>query len=119
MFPTLALGLTCVSLALRYAVKPDSRQWVPLTIGFGCATLLSGALGFVLGCRATLSATVGYAEGHADYPLLALAGISESLANLVLALLLLVPAALIAGTGGFRALRAVDRQAAFQTPVSR
>ncbi len=100
MFPTLALGAASFVLAVRHAWKRDSAQ---LVVGFAAATLLAGALGFVTGARMTLSAAAQAAVTRADYPTLVLAGISESLANLVLALGLLVPVALVAAVGGFRA----------------
>ncbi len=102
MFPTLALGAVSLALAVRYAWKRDSA---PLVVGFGAATLLAGALGFVMGARLTLSAAAQAALTRSDYPTLVLAGISESLANLVLALALLVPVALVTAVGGFRAQR--------------
>lgn len=100
MFPTLALGATAFVLALRHAMLPKP-EIMPLIVGFGLATLLSGGLGLVTGLVATLK-FVQQLPPVQQGPVVMI-GIGESLANAVLALALATLVALAAGVGGYRA----------------
>lgn len=103
MFPTMIFGLAALVLAGVYAAQPRARL-VPLISGLGGASLLAGTLGTVLGFKATVAAIVGTPSIADDQlKLIALAGASESVNNLLLALGLTTLVALALGLGGFRA----------------
>lgn len=103
MYPTALLGLGSLLLAALYALKPSARL-LPLVVSTGAAALLAGALGTVLGLKATVAAVSGErALAAGQLPRLALAGFSESANNLLLALSLCVLVALAVGVGGYRA----------------
>lgn len=94
----LAFGAVAVGLSLWHAVHPG-RRLVPLIVGAGSATLLSGLLGVATGSQATFRAVL--ALGDAERWLV-LVGLRESLNNLVAALALLVLTTLLATVGAFR-----------------
>lgn len=100
MWPTLVLGVVAVGLSVSHAVKPRPEV-LPLIIGTGIATLLSGTLAFVTGVMATFG---GFdAAAAADISMLAMAGVAESLNAVALALALTMLTALCSGVGSFRA----------------
>lgn len=106
VWPTLVFGVASLALASAHAVKPRPHV-MPLIVGTGLATLFAGTLGFVTGivaCFSTL-ASAGFERGEPlpDMQLLALAGISEAAANVVVALGLAMLVALVAGAGSYRA----------------
>lgn len=96
MFPTLFFGVVAILAAARYAQKPEKR-FFPVVAALSAVTLLSGGLGFVTGlinsCLAIQSVTP-------DLRYIVVIGLGESLANVSLALALLVVASLgvLAGT---------------------
>lgn len=103
MYPTALFGLSSLVLAAFYAVKPVARL-LPLVKGLGAASLLAGVLGTTMGIKATVMAIAGSPEIAPDkLPIIALAGLGESVNNLILALVLTVLVALAVGVGGFRA----------------
>ena len=103
MSPTALFGLCSLVLAAFYAVKPIARL-LPLVKGLGVASLLAGVLGTTMGIKATVMAIAGATDLPADrMPIIALAGLGESVNNLILALVLTVLVALAVGVGGFRA----------------
>jgi hypothetical protein len=105
MLPTALFGLASLALAVGYAVRPQPRLF-PLVAGSGAAALLAGALGMMLGFKATVSAIVGRPPAAPEQvQLITLAGLYESANNLVLALALTTLVALALGVGGFRARR--------------
>lgn len=102
MYPTAFFGITSLALAAWYAIRPLPRL-LPLVKGLGVASLLAGVLGTTMGIKATVTAIVASPELAPDrMPFIALAGLGESINNLVLALVLTVMVALAVGVGGFR-----------------
>jgi hypothetical protein len=100
MYPTAVLGLALLVVAVRYARRPQ-RRLLPLMASLGLVTLLAGALGFVTGVIATLSAAA--AGGFQAPPhVVAMEGVAESLHNLALALVISVVAGLAATVGAYR-----------------
>jgi hypothetical protein len=102
MYPTALFGSASVALGLIYAWRPDARL-VSLIAGLGCAALLAGALGMVLGLKATAAGILSDPAIAGDQVrTIAMAGAAESSNNLVLALVLTTMVALALGLGGFR-----------------
>ena len=97
MIPTLIVGILLVGVALVYAVRPG-RRFVPLLVSLSVLTLVSGALGFVMGVIKSIEA-VG--ETGADARL-SLIGTGESLNNVALALALIMGAAIATSVGALR-----------------
>lgn len=103
MYPTALFGLSALVLSAWYAIRPLPRL-LPLVKGLGAAALLAGLLGTTMGIKATVTAIAASPELAPDrMPLIAMAGVGESINNLVLALVLTVLVALAVGVGGFRA----------------
>ena len=102
MFPTAFFGLFFFALAALHALRPD-RRLGGVVVLLGALTMGSGLLGLCLG----LSSTTRYlAKVAAEEQLAVLAaGSAESLNNLILALLIAIPAALVGTIGAFRASR--------------
>ena len=100
MYPTAFFGLILIAVAIRYAIKPESR-FVPLQITLGLLTLFSGALGFITGLIASFSAMSGVpATGSAQW--IPLIGAAESLHNVALAIALVIFAVMAASVGAGR-----------------
>lgn len=99
MWPTLVFGTLALGLALRHAIQA-SPQTVPLMVGLGLATLASGALGALTGFMVTFQAI--QRVPHPERSAIAMLGVSESLANLVLALGFCTLVPLLAGIGTWR-----------------
>jgi hypothetical protein len=99
MWPTLVFGSLALALALRHAVAPK-KELLPLIVGVGAATIFSGWLGMTVGIMTTLR----YAKGHPppEQTTLTMIGVSESLQNIALALVLAILIALAAGVGHWR-----------------
>lgn len=107
MLPTAVLGVAALVLSSVYAARPRSRL-VPLIASTGAASLLAGALGMFIGVQTTIAAVTGPSAPLPDrVPMIALAGVSESANNMVLALALVTLAALALGVGGFRSAGAL------------
>jgi hypothetical protein len=98
IFPVLLLGLTTLILALRGTVAAR-RDLLPLIIGLGIATLLTGALGVVLGVQRSAAGLHDVPDGQRWIFLL---GLKESLQNVVLAFGLVTCASLVAAVGAYR-----------------
>lgn len=102
MFPTLLFGFGLVASAVLTLLRPE-RAW-PLTATLGMATLCSGALGATMGLINTMKYV---AKAPADDRLVAGAvGIAESLNNVVLALVIVIPSVLVTAAAAARAMRA-------------
>lgn len=99
MFPTVLFGFIFFASAVLYTLRPD-RKLGPIVVAFGAATLASGLLGLAMG----LSSTMGYLHKvePAQQLIIGATGVAESLNNLILALLLFLPATLVAAVGAFR-----------------
>lgn len=103
MYPTLLAGLCLLVTCVQYARRPE-RRYVPLMVTLGLFTLLAGGLGFVTGVGSSLRGLTEVPAGESATPYLFM-GISESLHNLVLALVLSALAALFASLGAWRLSR--------------
>jgi hypothetical protein len=99
MYPTTLFGLLLVAAGLAYAVLPE-RRFVPLLVSMGVVTFGSGLLGATMGIIRTF-AFIGELPAGDQYPV-TLAGISESLVNVVWAFIFLVLAMLSASVGALR-----------------
>lgn len=99
MYPTALFGLVLLSVAARYALKPDTR-WVPLQIALSVLTLATGMLGFVTGLIVTTTNLAGLPP--AKVIPIAAAGFGESLTNVGLALGFIAVAALAICAGAAR-----------------
>ena len=99
MYPTTLFGVLLVAAGLAYAALPE-RRFVPLLVSLGVVVFGSGLLGTVTG----FIATFGYVGRvpEAQQRAITLAGVSESLNNLVLAFIFIVLATLIASVGALR-----------------
>ena len=100
MWPTLLFGVSALVLAVRHALAPRA-EYVPLLIGLGLATLAAGALGTTMGIITTFK-YIQHAPA-AEQSTIAMLGISESLTNLVLALIPVTLGSLLGGIGSWRA----------------
>jgi hypothetical protein len=96
--PVLLLGVTTLLFALRGTVE-SRRDLLPLVIGLGIATLLTGALGVVLGVQRSAAGLPDLEDGQRWIFLL---GLKESLQNAVLAFGLVTCASLITAVGAYR-----------------
>lgn len=101
MIPTLVFGALLVVAGLRYALRPE-RRFVPLLVGLGITTLMTGGLGFVTGVIKSFRA----ASGDEALVRFALAGVAESAQNIVLALGLALLAMLAVCAGALQVARA-------------
>lgn len=99
MFPTVLFGFLFFASAVLYTLRPD-RKLGPIVIVLGAVTIASGVLGLTMG----LSNTMGYLHkvAPAEQLIIGAQGISESLNNLILALLLFLPTSLLGAVGAFR-----------------
>lgn len=99
MYPTTLFGVLLVAAGIAYAALPE-RRFVPLLVSLGVVVFGSGLLGTVTG----FIATFGYVGRvpEAQQRAITLAGVSESLNNLVLAFIFIVLATLIASVGALR-----------------
>ena len=104
MFPTSIMGLVLLVVAGLYARRPAKGQ-LGIVLGFAAMTFLAGCLGFVAGAIKTLSAAGQLNDPTMSPGQLAALGISESLNNIALALVMLVLAAIVTTIGTIRASR--------------
>jgi len=99
MIPTALFGFLFFASAVLYTLRPD-RKLGPIVIALGAVTIAAGVLGFAMG----MSSTFAYLRKVelAEQLLVAAAGTSESLNNIILAMLLFLPSTLVAAVGAFR-----------------
>ena len=103
MFPTMIFGFLLVASAVFTLLRPDRRWW--LVVALGVATFGAGLLGTTMGLINTAKYLVSMpAEG--EMMKIAFKGAAESLNNLVLALVIVIPTALVSAAGAVRAMRA-------------
>ncbi len=98
MFPTLGFGVWALYEALRQARRPTPRH--PASIALALATVLAGTLGTLTGIIKTLGAASS--APPPEHLTLVLIGVSESLHNLVLALILVLLTVLAFAAGSLR-----------------
>ncbi|UQA60092.1 hypothetical protein [Polyangium aurulentum] len=98
MFPTLFFGVLFVTVAIGYARNPERARRVLLSV-LSLLTLAAGGLGFVTGAIVTLT----YAAGTPNQDAVIAMGISESLHNIALALILVVLGGIATAVGAWRA----------------
>ena len=110
MYPTAIFGLILIAVAIRYAIKPESR-FVPLQITLGLLTLFSGALGFTTGIIASFSA-MGGVPGDGSSKWIPFIGAAESLYNIALALALIIVGVIAASVGTARIASGLPKPAA-------
>jgi uncharacterized membrane protein len=108
MYPTLVFGLVLLATSVRFA-QSSERRLVPLLVVLNWLTLTSGALGFLTGLVVTARALAG--PGIEETTRIAFEGFSESLYNMVFALLFAMIAALAATLGAWKIARARDAAA--------
>ncbi len=99
MYPTSVFGFLLLGVAMLIALRPE-RRFFPAALCLAGMTLGSGALG----CSMGLVNTFAYIHKVQPVEQLAIiaAGSSESLNNVVLALIVFVLSALVAGVGAAR-----------------
>jgi len=99
MYPTLIAGVLLVTMAIRYARKPE-REVPPLLRQLSILTALVGTLGFITGVIHTFIACGGAAPN--EIPIYVVVGTGESLCNVGLALVMLVAARAATSYGAYR-----------------
>ena len=104
MFPTMAFGF-CLVVAAVFTLLRPARGWA-LVVSLGVTTFGAGLLGTTVGVINTMK----YAKGAPEAERLqAIAqGVAESLNNLELSLLIVLPAALLCCVAALRARRASE-----------
>jgi hypothetical protein len=105
MYPTAFFGFVFVTSGILFSLRPEGRL-VPVVFCSGVAALGAGLLGMAVGIANTFHyvQTVAPAEQFK----IATLGFAESLNNLVLALMLAIPTALLALVGAARAAARSD-----------
>lgn len=98
VFSVLLFGLGSLGLSVRQAVAP-SPVLAPLLRSLLLATLLLGVLGTAIGVQVSASA-IG--EVSPDKRWIFLLGLRESLHNLTIAVVLVVPSLVLLGAGNAR-----------------
>jgi hypothetical protein len=91
MYPTLISGLVLLATAIGFAISPDARRRA-LVRALATLTMLVGTLGFVSGVIKTFTSCAPTFQ-------IALQGVGESLANIGLALVMLVAAGIATAIG--------------------
>jgi hypothetical protein len=99
MIPTAVFGAMLVAAAVGYSLLPERRFTALLSI-LGTVTLTSGLLGCAAGLVTVFEAVIKIPVP--DREIVLLAGLSEVLHNIVLALILIALALLVATVGGLR-----------------
>ena len=109
MYPTALFGLLLVGVSIRYAIKPESR-FIPLQVTLGLLTFFAGCLGFVTGVITSFSHLMELKGGDGTHwaPVI---GVGESLANVALALALVIMATIAASVGAARIAAGLPREA--------
>ena len=100
MYPTALLGFVFVASGILFSFRPEER-YVPVVFCAGVAALGAGILGSAVGIVNTFHYVQTVAP--AEQLKMAALGCAESLNNLVLALMLAIPTALLALVGAARA----------------
>lgn len=98
VFAVLSFGLGSLALSVRQAVAP-SPVLKPLLRSLILATVLLGVLGTAIGVQVSANA-IG--EVSPDKRWIFLIGLKESLHNLTIALVLVVPSLVLSGAGNAR-----------------
>jgi hypothetical protein len=106
-WPVMLFGLTSLTLAIRYAVKPQ-RRFLPLIIGFGVATILAGFLGTMTGLQHSVSHIEAVTP---ERRWIVLIGLREALHNMVMAFVIECVVTLVATVGGYRQVKAAETRA--------
>jgi len=102
MFPTALSGLFLFAVAVLHALRPD-RRLGGVALLLGAVTVGLGVLGL---CVALVTTAHALSQVPAEDQLRVLAaGGAESLNNLILALLIVIPSALVGIVGAYRASR--------------
>lgn len=104
MYPTTLFGFFLVASGVLLMLRPEKR-FVPLVGGLGVLTFASGVLGTAVGFIKTFRYVAELVPREEQLEI-ALVGMSESLNNLVLALLIIVITALLWTVGAIRSSRA-------------
>lgn len=99
MYPTTIFGLLLVAAGVAYAMMPE-RRFVPLMVSLGVVVFGSGVLGCTMGFARTFAFIHQVPE--AEQRAVTLAGMSESLNNIVWAFIFIVLSMLIASVGALR-----------------
>jgi hypothetical protein len=99
MYPTTIFGVLLLAAGVAYAILPE-RRLMPLLVSMSVVTLGAG----FLGCTTGFITTFRYIQKvpAVDQHAITLAGISESLNNVVLSFMFIVCATLIAAVGALR-----------------
>lgn len=103
MWPTTLFGFFLVASCVLLMLRPEKR-FVPLVARLGVLTFASGLLGTSVGFIKTFR-YVAETVPREEQLEIALIGVSESLNNLVLALLIIAISMLLATIGAARVLR--------------
>ncbi len=98
MYPTLFFGVLFITVAIGYARNAERARLVLLSV-LSLLTAAAGSLGFVTGAIVTLT----HAAGEPNQDAIVAMGISESLHNLGLALVLIVLGGMATAIGAWRA----------------
>jgi hypothetical protein len=98
MYPTLFFGVLFITVAIGYARSAERARLVLLSV-LSLLTSAAGFLGFVTGAIVTLT----YAAGTPNQDAVVALGISESLHNVALALVLIVLGGIATAVGAWRA----------------
>lgn len=104
MYPTLVFGFILVAASVLYLLRPERRHLTTLAC-LGVCTFGSGVLGMSVGIVTTMRYVQGVEAG--EQVRMAALGVAEATSNLILALLIIVPSAILASIGAVRAARAV------------
>lgn len=109
MYPTALFGLLLIGVSIRYAIKPEAR-FVPLQITLGLLTFFAGCLGFVTGLITSFTHLPELPPGD-NAKWIPYVGAGESLANVALALALVIMAVIAASIGAARIAAGTQREA--------
>ena len=98
MYPTLFFGVLFITVAIGYARSAERARLVLLSV-LSLLTMAAGSLGFVTAAIVTLT----HAAGTPNQDAIIAMGISESLHNIGLALVLIVLGGIATAVGAWRA----------------
>ncbi len=100
MYPTVVFGFVLLASAALYAIRVEER-YARASLLFALVTVWSGWLGCATGVVTTIRAVLGQVPPPQQFAVW-IEGCEESLHNLVLALIIVIPSALVASVGVFR-----------------